>query len=173
MKIRRWSSLRRFILILDSVVDNIGALAFMGMMTVICIQIFFRYFLESPIIWATPLAMFLFIWGIWFGGVAGMRDENQIRVELAEIYFPMRVRRFLFPLLTLLSIGFLILVIFKSPRIIQLQSTAVYDTLPFNRDALFLVVPIVGSLMVITLLRVFLRQIRRFYFVKTQIDQKD
>lgn len=85
----------------------------------------------------------------------------------------MRVRRFLFPLLTLLSIGFLILVIVKSPRIIQLQSTAVYDTLPFNRDVLFLVVPIVGSLMVITLLRVFLRQIRRFYFVKTQIDQKD
>ena len=165
--------MRRFILILDSVVDNIGALAFMGMMLVICIQIFFRYFLESPIIWATPLAMFLFIWGIWFGGVAGMRDENQIRVELAEIYFPMRVRRFLFPLLTLLSIGFLILVIVKSPRIIQLQSTAVYDTLPFNRDVLFLVVPIVGSLMVITLLRVFLRQIRRFYFVKTQIDQKD
>ena len=173
MKNRRWSSLRRFILILDSVVDNIGALAFIGMMLVICIQIFFRYFLESPIIWATPLAMFLFIWGIWFGGVAGMRDENQIRVELAEIYFPMRVRRFLFPLLTLLSIGFLILVIVKSPRIIQLQSTAVYDTLPFNRDVLFLVVPIVGSLMVITLLRVFLRQIRRFYFVKTQIDQKD
>ena len=173
MKNRRWSSLRRFILILDSVVDNIGALAFIGMMLVICIQIFFRYFLESPIIWATPLAMFLFIWGIWFGGVAGMRDENQIRVELAEIYFPMLVRRFLFPLLTLLSIGFLILVIAKSPRIIQLQSTAVYDTLPFNRDALFLVVPIVGSLMVIALLRVFLRQIRRFYFLKTQIDKTD
>ena len=102
-----------------------------------------------------------------------MRDENQIRVELAEIYFPMQVRRFLFPLLTLLSIGFLILVIAKSPRIIQLQSTAVYDTLPFNRDALFLVVPIVGSLMVIALLRVFLRQIRRFYFLKTQIDKTD
>ena len=102
-----------------------------------------------------------------------MRDENQIRVELAEIYFPMLVRQFLFPLLTLLSIGFLILVIAKSPRIIQLQSTAVYDTLPFNRDALFLVVPIVGSLMVIALLRVFLRQIRRFYFLKTQIDKTD
>ena len=112
--------MKRFIFILDRVVDNIGALAFMGMMLVLCIQIFFRYFLESPVMWATPLAMFLFIWGIWFGGVAGMRDENQIRIEFAEIYLPVRVQRFLLPLLTLLSIGFLILIIVKSPRIIQL-----------------------------------------------------
>ncbi len=165
--------MKRFIFILDRVVDNIGALAFMGMMLVLCIQIFFRYFLESPVMWATPLAMFLFIWGIWFGGVAGMRDENQIRVEFAEIYLPVRVQRFLLPLLTLLSIGFLILIIVKSPRIIQLQSTAIYDTLPFNRDALFVVVPIAGSLMVIALLRVFLRQIRCFYFAETQLDRTD
>ncbi len=173
MENRRRSSLKRFIFILDRVVDNIGALAFMGMMLVLCIQIFFRYFLESPVMWATPLAMFLFIWGIWFGGVAGMRDENQIRVEFAEIYLPVRVQRFLLPLLTLLSIGFLILIIVKSPRIIQLQSTAIYDTLPFNRDALFVVVPIAGSLMVIALLRVFLRQIRCFYFAETQLDRTD
>ncbi len=102
-----------------------------------------------------------------------MRDENQIRVEFAEIYLPVRVQRFLLPLLTLLSIGFLILIIVKSPRIIQLQSTAIYDTLPFNRDALFVVVPIAGSLMVIALLRVFLRQIRCFYFAETQLDRTD
>ena len=164
--------MKRLVHILDRVLDNLGALAFMGMMLVLCLQIFFRYVLQSPIIWATPMAMFLFIWGIWFGGASGMRDENQIRVEFAEHYLPVSVQRILLPLITLMSATFLVLVIVKSPRIIKLQSTAIYDTLPFNRDALFVVVPIVGSLMVLVLSRVFVRQVRRFFIAETPTQRQ-
>ncbi len=153
--------MKRFIKILDRILDNLGAIAFMGMMAVLCLQIIFRYFVQSPIVWATPMAMFLFVWGIWFGGSAAIRDENQIRVEFTETLMPRSIRRILVPLITLVSAAFLIFVIIKSPAIIRLQSTAVYDTLPFNRDILFLVVPIAGSVMVLQCLRVFVRQIRR------------
>ena len=161
------AALKRFVVVLDRVLDNLGALAFMGMMLVLCLQIVFRYFLQSPIVWATPMAMFLFVWGIWFGGAAGIRDENQIRVEFAEQFLPVRVQRILLPLITLASAAFLVLVIVKSGRIIELQSTAVYDTLPFNRDVLFVVVPIVGSIIVLQCARVFARQVRRYYYPET------
>ena len=149
--------------ILDRVLDNLGAIAFMGMMLVLCIQIIFRYVLESPSVWATPMSMFFFVWGIWFGGAAGIRDENQIRVELGEQYLPVSVLRILLPLISLGCAAFLVLVVVKSFAIIELQSTSVYDTLPFNRDVLFVVVPIVGSVMVLQCLRVFVRQMRRFH----------
>ncbi len=165
------AALKRLIVFLDRSLDNLGALAFMGMMLVLCLQIFFRYFLQSPIVWATPMAMFLFVWGIWFGGAAAVRDENQIRVEFTEQFLPVSVQRILLPLTTLVSAAFLILVIVKSPVIIKLQSTAVYDTLPFNRDVLFVVVPIVGSIMALQCLRVFVRQVRRFYFPGTLRQQ--
>ena len=158
------AALKRFILVLDRMLDNLGALSFMGMMLVLCLQIVFRYFLQSPIVWATPMAMFLFVWGIWFGGAAGVRDENQIRIEFSEQFLPVSIKRILLPLITLASAAFLVLVIAKSARIIELQSTAVYDTLPFNRDVLFIVVPIVGSIIVLQCVRVFVRQVRQYYF---------
>ena len=161
--------MRRLIDILDRILDNLAAIAFMGMMLVLCLQILFRYFLQSPIVWATPMAMFLFVWGIWLGGAAAMRDENQIRVEIGEQFLPTSILRFLMPLISLISIAFLIFVILKSPRIIQLQSSAIYDTLPFNRDALFIVVPIVGSVMVLQLSRVFLRQVQRFWLTEPKV----
>ena len=145
----------------------------MGMLLVLCLQIVFRYFLQSPIVWATPMAMFLFVWGIWFGGAAAIRDENQIRVEFSEQFLPVSAQRILLPLITLISTAFLVLVILKSPRIIELQSTAVYDTLPFNRDVLFIVVPVVGSIMVLQCIRVFVRQVRRYYFPETLRQQAE
>lgn len=132
------------------------------MTVVLCLQIFFRYVLASPLVWATPLAMFLFVWAIWFGGAAGIRDQNQIRVEFMEHYLPWRYRRILLPFINLLCALFLLLVIYKSFTIIHLQSTAVYDTLPFNRDMLFIVVPIVGSVMFLQCLRVLARQLLAF-----------
>ena len=166
------AALKRLIFILDRALDNLGALAFMGMMLVLCLQIVFRYFLQSSIIWATPMAMFLFVWAIWFGGAAGIRDENQIRVEFSEQFLPVSIQRILLPAITLASAAFLVLVIAKSGRIIELQSTAVYDTLPFNRDVLFVVVPIVGSIIVLQCIRVFVRQVKRYYFPETLEQQQ-
>lgn len=155
--------MRRLVDILDRLLDNLGALAFMGMMLVLCLQIVFRYVLQSPLVWATPMAMFFFVWGIWLGGAAGMRDENQIRVEIGEQFLPVSIQRWLMPAISLSSSAFLVFVIAKSPRIIELQSSAVYDTLPFNRDVLFVVAPVVGTVMALQLLRVFVRQIRRYW----------
>ena len=165
--------MKRLVLILDRILDNLGALAFMGMLLVLCLQIVFRYFLQSPIVWATPMAMFLFVWGIWFGGAAAIRDENQIRVEFSEQFLPVSAQRILLPLITLISAAFLVLVIVKSPKIVKLQSTAVYDTLPFNRDVLFIVVPVVGSIMALQCVRVFVRQVRRYYFPETLRQQAE
>ncbi len=162
--------MKRFVLILDRALDNLGALAFMGMMLVLCLQIFYRYVLESPLVWATPMSMFFFVWGIWFGGAAGIRDENQIRVELVEHYLPVSALRILLPLISLISAAFLVLVIAKSFEILEMQSTTVYDTLPFNRDVLFVVVPIVGSVMMLQCLRVCVRQMRR-YHVSDQVPE--
>lgn len=155
--------LRRIIDFLDSVLDYLGVLAFVGMTLVLCLQIFYRYVLNAPLVWATPLSMFLFIWAIWFGGAAGIRDQTQVRVELAERYLPFRIKRILMPAISLACALFLLLVIYKSFEIIELQASAIYDTLPFNRNWLFMVVPIVGSIMVIQCFRVFVRQVKEYY----------
>ena len=85
-------------------------------------------------------------------------------MELAEIYLPHSVNRILVPATSLLCCAFLILMIVRSFAIIEMQSTAIYDTLPFTRDYLFVVVPSIGLVMLVNYIRVFLRQIGEFYF---------
>ena len=136
----------------------------MGMIFVLGVQIFYRYVLSAPIVWGLPLSLFLFIWAIWIGGAIGIRDQSQIKVELAERFLPHGIKRILMPGISLVSSLFLLLVIYKSFEVVELQSSAIYDTLPFSRAYLFVVVPIVGSVMFIQCIRVFLRQIREYYF---------
>ena len=155
---------RQTIRALDRAFDYLGTLAFLGMIVVLCLQIFFRYVLAAPLVWATPLSMFLFIWAIWFGGASGIRDQNQIRVELAERFLPHGIKRVLMPAISLACALFLLIVIYESFEIIELQASAIYDTLPFTRDYLFMVVPVVGSVMVLQSVRVFIRQIGQYYF---------
>jgi len=155
---------KNFLRIFDRVLDYSCVIAFIVMMIILCLQIFFRYVLESPLTWSTPLSMFFFIWAIWLGGAVGIRDRTQIRVELAEIYLPHSVNRILVPATSLLCCAFLILMIVRSFAIIEMQSTAIYDTLPFTRDYLFVVVPSIGLVMLVNYIRVFLRQIGEFYF---------
>ncbi len=155
---------RRLIHAFDRAFDYLGVVAFLGMIVVLCLQIFFRYILAAPLVWATPLSMFLFIWAIWFGGASGIRDQTQVRVELAERYLPYGVQRLLMPGISLACALFLLIVIYKSFEVIELQGSAIYDTLPFTRDYLFMVVPVLGSVMVLQALRVFVRQIGQYYF---------
>ncbi len=157
---------QRLIHAFDRAFDYLGVLAFLGMIIVLCLQIFFRYVLAAPLVWATPLSMFLFIWAIWFGGAAGIRDQTQVRVELAERYLPHGVKRLLMPGISLACALFLLIVIYKSFEIVELQSSAIYDTLPFTRDYLFMVVPVLGSVMALQSIRVFVRQVGQYYFPK-------
>ncbi|MYF07832.1 MAG: TRAP transporter small permease [Rhodospirillaceae bacterium] len=155
---------RRLIRAVDRTFDYLGVLAFAGMIVVLCLQIFFRYILAAPLVWATPLSMFLFIWAIWFGGASGIRDQSQIRVELAERYLPHGIQRILMPGISLASALFLLIVIYKSFEVVELQGSAIYDTLPFTRYYVFLFFLFVGSVMVLQFIRVFVRQVGQYYF---------
>ncbi len=148
---------------LDRILDLLVVLAFSGMVAILAIQIFYRYVLNDPLVWVMPVSLFLFVWAIWLGGSAGIRDESQIKVELAERYLPLRVKRILMPLTSLVCSGFLLMVVYKSLEVVKFQTSAIYDTLPMSRGWLFLVVPAVGSVMFLQYLRVLIRQIRRYY----------
>ncbi len=145
---------------LDRILDCLAVLALVGMILVLCLQIFYRYVLEEALVWATPVSLFLFVWAVWLGGAIGMRDRTQVRVELAELYLPAGVRRILIPGITMGCAAFLLLAIYKSFTIIERQASAHYDTLPVTRDTLFVVVPVVGSVMFLQLVRVFVNQVR-------------
>ena len=156
--------MKRIIKLFDRILDLSVVLALLGMILVLGTQVFFRYILNNPLVWPMPVSLFLFVWAVWLGGAAGIRDRSQIRVELAERYLPLKIKRVLMPAISLICSGFLLVVIYKSIEVVKLQASAIYDTLPFSRLYLFIVAPIVGTVMLIQYIRVMVRQVKEYYF---------
>jgi TRAP-type C4-dicarboxylate transport system permease small subunit len=147
---------------LDRIIDALAAGFLLVTSLVLALQVFFRYVLNYPLSWPLEVSLFCFVWLVWMGGVGGMREERQIRIEFAEKYLPRPILRILMPANTILSLVFLGFVIFYGIQVAESQMSAVYDILPFSRGVLYAVAPVCGSLMVVSLVRVLARQIRRY-----------
>jgi TRAP-type C4-dicarboxylate transport system permease small subunit len=147
---------------MDRIIDALAAGFLLTTSLVLALQVFFRYVLNYPLSWPLEVSLFCFVWLVWLGGVGGMREERQIRIEFAEKYLPRSILRILMPANTILSLLFLGFVIFYGIQVAESQMSAVYDILPFSRGILYAVAPVCGSLMVISLVRVLARQIRRY-----------
>ena len=148
--------------ILDWVVDALAAACLLVMSSVLALEVIFRYALNRPLSWTLEVSLFCFIWLVWLGAIASMREERQIRIDFAETYSPKRIKRILLPVNTILSMLFLVFVIYYGVRVTESQMSAVYDILPFSRGILYAAAPVGGSLMFLTLARVLVRQIRRY-----------
>ena len=152
----------RFWKILDRIVDALAASLLLVTAFVLALQIFFRYVLNYPLSWPLEISLFCFVWLVWMGGVGGMREEKQIRIEFAEKYLPRPILRVLMPANTIFCLMFLGFVIFYGVQVAESQRSAVFDILPFSRATLYAVAPVGGILMVGSLVRVLGRQIRRY-----------
>jgi len=145
--------------VLDALVDLGTALCFLVMSLALAAQVFFRYVLNRPLVWPEDLSLLFFVWFVWLGGAAGMREGRQIRVDIIDVYGPLRVRRVLEPVLTVVSLAFLALVVTYGVKVTAFQRTAEYDVLPVSRAVLYVVAPIMGSVMSVYLLRILARQL--------------
>lgn len=153
----------KFWKIIDWIVDSAAAAFLVIMSSILALQVVFRYLLNRPLAWPLEVSLFCFVWLVWMGGVGGMREEKQIRIEFAEKYLPLSIKRILIPANTILSLIFLGFVIYYGVQVAESQMTAVFDILPFSRGVLYAIAPLGGSLMLISLVRVLLRQIHRYF----------
>lgn len=154
---------------LDRLIDFLAASCLILMVAIVALQVFYRYILNRPLLWPLEVSLFLFVYLVWFGGTAGIRDGREIRIELAEKYLPLSIKIFLMPLLSIISIGLIVLVVYYGVKVTNFQKTGIYDAIPFPRSILFAVAPIVGGLMGIYLLRRLIGQLRSFFaFVRAK-----
>jgi len=144
-------------------VDWTAATILLFMAGIVALQIFCRYVLNQPLFWPEEASVFLFVWLIWVGGAIGMREERQIRVDFFEQFFPEKIKNFFALFNTLLSILFMVLVVYYGIDVAEIQMTAEYDSLPIQRGVLYSVAPLVGSLMIIYLSGLFIRHFKRIF----------
>ncbi len=82
-------------------------------------QVFFRFALNSPLIWSEELARFMLIWMVMLGGaVLTFQDTHLAIPELAQT-FPLKIRYLIDLLFRIAVVVMLLIMVWTSPKLLK------------------------------------------------------
>lgn len=91
-----------------SLIDNIVAILFGVIVTLMLIAIFFRYVLNNSLYWSDEIVRYLFVWLTFLGTAVAVRDKAHIRVEFFAEKMPFYFRKIIKKLNDFLFLAFLL-----------------------------------------------------------------
>ena len=81
------------VVIIRHIVEFLTALGVAVYSTLICIQVFYRYFLNSSLAWSEEIVQFLLLWTVMLGSAMATDKGLHITLNPLEAYFGERGRR--------------------------------------------------------------------------------
>lgn len=121
-------------------------------------QIFFRFVLNSPLIWSEELVRLLIVWMTFIGAAVICWDGRHLSVDVGFVRFPSKIRRALRLFNCLVALAFLGLLVWYSIPIVELSMYVTIGAMDLPEAAYRVPATIGGVLMIIFIvLRIFLR----------------
>lgn len=89
---------------------TVGVLA--GYVAILVVQVVLRYVFNSSLVWADEIIRFGLVWNVMLGAALVSLRDGHIRVDIFENLLPHRARRITQFLIHLVSLAFLLLLLF-------------------------------------------------------------
>jgi TRAP-type C4-dicarboxylate transport system permease small subunit len=125
-------------------IEEAASLAALGLMVlVVCIQVFFRYALASPLAWAEELAMILLIWIVFLGAGAFFIRRRHIQVDFFVDLLPPLGRKVFAIVANLLVAAFLVVLAKETWNFMMMQ--AAVRTTVLQLSSVYLILPVLLS----------------------------
>ena len=122
-----------------------GALISLGsMITVVGIQVFSRFLLESTPHWTEEAARIFFIYSVAFGTGTGIRNGDFIRLNLIGKYLSPASERFLDLITDLVIVAFSVILIIHSMRFVRLGMDEQSPALEISMGFIFVSLMVTG-----------------------------
>jgi len=128
--------------VVDRVVDAVAVAAFSGMFACVLGQVFFRYFLDSPLVWSDELARYLFVWASFLGWIIAARRRSHLTIDMLTMKLPPRGGAALRAVGALCGIAFAGLLVWYGWRIAARNLDVDTTTLFFSQGVVYAIVPI-------------------------------
>ena len=100
-------------------IDLASALCVVAMVSIVAVQIFLRYVLGHPFVWADELANWLFVWVIYLGATVLVRYDAHLTVGILTDRLSPRVNRWRKLFINLLVLAFLVLLFWETIALLQ------------------------------------------------------
>lgn len=132
--------------------EDVIAILLIALVVVVVMQIWSRYVMGDPLLWTLEVAESLFVWLIFVGGVAGVRQRSLQGIDLLLTALPAVPRRALAILLYLMMIGFVGIMVWYGWALTQNSWLQRMPTTGVPRALVFIAVPLSGVWMLVHLL---------------------
>ena len=124
-----------------------GVVLLAAMFLVVCLQVFTRYVLLSPLSWTEETGRYLFAWASFLGSAVLVGRSEHFSIDLIVRLLPPRTRRGLRIGVTLLVIGFALLMVIYGLSVSRRLLTASSPVLQVSLGVVYGIIPISGLYM--------------------------
>jgi TRAP-type C4-dicarboxylate transport system permease small subunit len=122
-------------------IDTLAIVSFCGMFLCVLGQVFFRYFLGSPLVWSDELGRYLFVWCAFLGWVIAARRRSHLAIAIGGERLPARVRGLLGLVGALAAVAFATVLAFYGVRIAARNWDVETTSLFFPVGVVYAIVP--------------------------------
>ncbi|ORC31187.1 hypothetical protein B4O97_17395 [Marispirochaeta aestuarii] len=157
---------------MKKVLELVNALVLLIMFLLVMTTIIFRNILEIPSSWSQELSEYIFVFIVFIGSAAVMKDEEHIGIDTVTILLPKKAQRIVRIIGRLLIAPFLYVLVAGSFPNIGATWNNYLPTVPwFRMGVIYLIVLISGIIMSYYLLHNLILDIRGLYKPITRIDE--
>jgi TRAP-type C4-dicarboxylate transport system permease small subunit len=141
--------LERAARLIEQVVNKVAIILFSVVFVTMLLQIFFRYVLDSPLVWTEELCRYLFIWTCFLGWTIALRQKSHIRISFFIERLPPSLAKGVTFVFQILIFVFLIQ-LFRYGIAMTMRSFSVPTiTLFFSWAYVYLAVPLSAAIMLL------------------------
>jgi TRAP-type C4-dicarboxylate transport system permease small subunit len=137
----------------DSIIEAACVIAVVALTVIVCLQVFNRFVLKTPLAWSEDMAMLLFQWVVFLGAALGVKRLRHFGIELVVRHFPERLRHAVELLTPIVMATVALVMIFQGWAILGLNRTRIFSSMDLTYTWAFLPIPLSGVLILIYLIQ--------------------
>ena len=128
--------------------EIVATMALAALLVVMSLQVISRYAFDSPFSWTDEVSRHLYIYMVFFGASAAIRDRSHVAVSMAVAYLPASARLVAALAMNALILAFLGVMIWAGWKLVQRNLDVPTVTLEIPLAIVYAVVPITAVSMI-------------------------
>ena len=136
---------------LHKVIDLVLFVILAAMVVIVSVQIFTRFVLFYSLPWSEELSRYLFAYLILLGACVGVRENNQISIDIIDNFVQGRQARILALVQYLVQIAAVVILFYSSLMLIKVGARQVSPAMGLKMSLIYMCFPIGFSLILIEL----------------------
>lgn len=147
------TDIKKGLAIIDWWFESIVVSAFSLAIVIMSLQIVFRFFFQSPFMWAEEIARLLFVWIVYLGVPVAIKRHANIAVDYFIQYLPKQFNRRLKVILYIIAATFSLIIAYLGMLMINQNMHMSIRTLPISQAIWYIPIMLGFLMMAINFIR--------------------